>query len=204
MRFWAMKRLTLKQELFIEAYVATGNATEAARRAGYRGNDVTLQSVGRENLGKPLIAAAIASRTAEARDAMGADEVLEILTAQARGDIGDLARPNGTLMSIIEAKKAGVSRLVKRLDAGPLGVTRIELHDAQAAATTLGKFHGLWKEDAPNDRHVRDVVEQVILAVTDTLEEYVSDVELREKIKTGIGARLDIGYSGRYSNRSDA
>lgn len=199
-----MKRLTLKQELFIEAYVATGNATEAARRAGYRGNAHMLQIIGAENMRKPVISAAIASRVEKAREAIGADEVLEILTAQARADIGDLARSDGTLMSVIEAKRAGVSRLVKRLEFSPRGVTKIELHDAQSAATTLGKFHGLWKEDAPNDRHVRDVVEQVILAVTDTLEEYVGDVELREKIKTGIGARLDSGYSGRYSNRSDA
>jgi len=98
-----MKRLTLKQELFIEAYVATGNATEAARRAGYRGNAHMLQIIGAENMRKPVISAAIASRVEKAREAIGADEVLEILTAHARADIGDLARSDGTLMSVIEA-----------------------------------------------------------------------------------------------------
>lgn len=39
-----------------------GNATEAARRAGYEGNDVTLAAVGSENLRKPLIAEAIKAR----------------------------------------------------------------------------------------------------------------------------------------------
>jgi hypothetical protein len=54
------KPLTHKQRRFVEAY--TGNATEAARAAGYKGNDVTLAAVGSENLRKPLIAAAIAAR----------------------------------------------------------------------------------------------------------------------------------------------
>lgn len=50
--------LTPKQARFVEAYMgaAAGNATEAARLAGYKGNDVTLASVGKENLRKPQIA----------------------------------------------------------------------------------------------------------------------------------------------------
>lgn len=61
------KELSLLQERFISAYIgnARGNATEAARQAGYKGNDVTLAAVGGENLRKPLIAEAIdVARTA--------------------------------------------------------------------------------------------------------------------------------------------
>jgi phage terminase small subunit len=47
--------LTHKQKLFVEAFLATGNATESARLAGYKGNDVTLGAVGAENLKKPQI-----------------------------------------------------------------------------------------------------------------------------------------------------
>ena len=56
--------LTLKQRLFVEAYTgeARGNATQAARLAGYRGNDKTLAQVGKENLRKPTIANAIKPR----------------------------------------------------------------------------------------------------------------------------------------------
>lgn len=53
-------KLTTKQLKFVECYA--GNATEAARLAGYKGNDVTLQSVGKENLRKPLIVQAIKAR----------------------------------------------------------------------------------------------------------------------------------------------
>lgn len=56
--------LSEKQRRFVEAYMgeAAGNATEASRLAGYRGNRKTLQVVGAENLSKPIIAAAIAER----------------------------------------------------------------------------------------------------------------------------------------------
>lgn len=57
-------KLTEKQRKFVEAYMgkANGNATEAARLAGYSGNRVTLEAMGRENLGKPRIAEAIEKR----------------------------------------------------------------------------------------------------------------------------------------------
>lgn len=58
---WVAQKLTLKQRKFIAAY--DGNATDAARKAGYKGNDVTLQAVASENLRKPLIAAALKGRT---------------------------------------------------------------------------------------------------------------------------------------------
>lgn len=57
-------KLTEKQRRFVDAYMgeAAGNGTEAARIAGYKGNDVTLASVSAENLRKPQIAVAIKER----------------------------------------------------------------------------------------------------------------------------------------------
>lgn len=52
--------LTAKQQAFVDAY--KGNATEAARIAGYKGNDMTLGQVGFENMKKPEIVAAIQAR----------------------------------------------------------------------------------------------------------------------------------------------
>ena len=79
-----MSELTTKQRLFVEAYLANPNATEAARKAGYAGNDKTLSVVGAENLAKPCIAALIEKRVESA--AMSADEVLSELSGIARGD----------------------------------------------------------------------------------------------------------------------
>lgn len=72
-----MRPLSTKQRLFVEAYLTNPNATEAARRAGYAGNDVTLGAVGAENLKKPQIAALIQERVEKA--IVTADEVLENL-----------------------------------------------------------------------------------------------------------------------------
>lgn len=59
-----MAKLTEKQRRWVEAYqgAAAGNATEAARLAGYKGNDKTLGQVGAENLKKPVILEALEER----------------------------------------------------------------------------------------------------------------------------------------------
>lgn len=51
--------MTTKQRKFVEAYQgkANGNATEAARLAGYKGSDSTLGRVGHDNTRNPKIAA---------------------------------------------------------------------------------------------------------------------------------------------------
>ncbi|CAM6004907.1 unnamed protein product [Sphagnum balticum] len=55
-----MPYLTAKQIKFIELY--DGNAAEAARQAGYKGNDDTIRSAGSGNMQKPHIVAAIQER----------------------------------------------------------------------------------------------------------------------------------------------
>lgn len=41
------KNLTLKQKLWLKHYIETGNATEAARRAGYQcDNEASLRVIG--------------------------------------------------------------------------------------------------------------------------------------------------------------
>lgn len=68
-------KLTTKQRLFVEAYLANPNATQAARKAGYKGNDVTLGAVGAENLKKPHIAKLLSERVEDA--IITADEILK-------------------------------------------------------------------------------------------------------------------------------
>ncbi len=52
------RKLTARQERFIDEYLIDLNATQAAIRAGYSRNSA-LQ-IGVENLSKPVIAAAVA------------------------------------------------------------------------------------------------------------------------------------------------
>lgn len=46
-------KLTTKQKMFVELY--SGNGTEAARQAGYSGNNATLAQIASENLKNPVI-----------------------------------------------------------------------------------------------------------------------------------------------------
>lgn len=75
------KKLTLKQERFCVEYAASGNATQAAIKAGY--SPKTAYSIGQENLKKPEIIARI--HELQARDKkmriMSVDERQAKLTA---------------------------------------------------------------------------------------------------------------------------
>ena len=44
-----MKSLTVKQRRFVDAYIETGNAAEAARRAGYKSRNAYFRMIGRKN-----------------------------------------------------------------------------------------------------------------------------------------------------------
>ena len=82
-------KLTPKQEAFVDAYIETGNATEAAKRAGY--SEKTAGVVGAENLKKPKIKQAIEARQAEIHSERTADmaEIMEFLTSAMRGELTD-------------------------------------------------------------------------------------------------------------------
>ncbi|WP_338630697.1 terminase small subunit [Clostridium baratii] len=80
-------KLTPKQKAFADYYIELGNATEAARRAGYRKPNVQ----GSQNLEKLSIKSYIDGRIQaldEKRIAKG-DEVLEYLTKVMRGEEKD-------------------------------------------------------------------------------------------------------------------
>lgn len=78
-------KLTERQRRFVEAFVETGNATEAARRAGYKNPN----KVGPENLVKDGICKAIKARLKEMEAAKTAtpEEVIQFLSASMRGEI---------------------------------------------------------------------------------------------------------------------
>lgn len=78
-------KLTEKQKRWIDYYIETGNATEAARLAGYHGKN--LNRVGAENLSK--LDDCIREKLSAKEDARIAkqDEVLRHLTAAMRGEL---------------------------------------------------------------------------------------------------------------------
>lgn len=80
--------LTEREHRFVEAFAASGNATHAARVAGYTGSDDTLTTSGRRLLGKARVSAAIAAMGRQrTRAAVAArDERLEMLSSIVRGE----------------------------------------------------------------------------------------------------------------------
>lgn len=82
-------KLTVKQKRFAEAYLKLGNATAAAKEAGYSAK--TAKSIGQENLTKPAVSAYITKRLAEidAKKIASADEVIQFFSSVMRGEEKD-------------------------------------------------------------------------------------------------------------------
>lgn len=80
------KGLTLKQQRFVDEYIISGNATQAAIKAGY--SKKTANRIATENLSKPVIKTAIDQRNAEIQSekTMDMQEVMERLASIARGE----------------------------------------------------------------------------------------------------------------------
>lgn len=132
--------LSPKQRVFVEEYLATWNATEAARRAGYA--EKSARVIGHENLTKPDIAAEIQRRIAD--KVMTADEALVRLSEQARGAYAEYITATGAvnLSALIEAGKGHLIKGIKETQFGKV----IEFYDAQAALVHIGKHHKLFVE----------------------------------------------------------
>lgn len=123
--------LTEKQLAFCEFYIECGNATEAAKKAGY--SKKTAYSVGSENLKKPEVSAYIENRLAEqrAKRIASADEVMEFFSAVMRGEVKDAFDLDPALDTRIAAGK----EIMKRYNAA-----------ADRNRTSEEKLDGLLKE----------------------------------------------------------
>ena len=136
------KKLTAKQQIWIDEYLKTWNATEAARRANY---SIPRQQ-GSENLSKPALKAEIQRRLEES--AMSADEALYRLGEIARGNLEDyFVFIDGVKQPYIDVQKAkenGKLNTLKKFRRDSDGKIDIELHDPQAAIDKILKAHGTY------------------------------------------------------------
>jgi phage terminase small subunit len=102
--------LNERQKAFADYYIQTGNATEAAIKAGY--SEKTAYSIGNENLKKPEISSYIGERMAEQGEKRVADanEVIEFYTAVMRGEIKDQFGLDASLSDRLKAGDALMKR----------------------------------------------------------------------------------------------
>lgn len=118
------EKLTQKQQRFVDEYIISGNATQAAIKAGY--SKKTAKQMGTENLAKPIIKAEIDRRNAEIKSAKTADmqEVMEYLASVMRGEQTE---------SVATAK-------------GIYDNVPVSAKDHIKAAELIGKRHGAWTD----------------------------------------------------------
>lgn len=157
----ARKELSDKQKVFVEHYLRTWNATEAARAAGYEQPACS----GYENLRKPQIIALIEARLAEVK--ILTNEVLARTESQMRGNMADFLRfevepsegdeSKAPKVDLGQAWLRGQTHLLKRIEFNDEGdVKKIELYSAQDARRDLAQHLGLFKgtggnEELPDD-----------------------------------------------------
>lgn len=148
------KRLTPKQALFVSEILIDGNASAAARRAGY--SERTARQIGDENLSKPDIAEAIAKAQAKRleRNEITAERVLAELARVAFFDVRKLLNPDGTMKPLDQldddtaAAIAGLD-LAEICDAegAPIGVLKkIKIADKLTALDKLARHLGLLQD----------------------------------------------------------
>lgn len=161
-----MKKLTPKQQRFVEEYAIDANATQAAIRAGYSAK--TAYSIGKENLSKPEIAAAIAAakKSRSERAEITADRIAEELAQIAFANAGDYfewgpngitVRDKGELTREQQSAVAEVAQTVTK-DGGSI---RVKLHDKLAALEKLAKLLGYDKQPGSTDNPLHLLVQQL-------------------------------------------
>ncbi|MCD7130564.1 terminase small subunit [Limosilactobacillus agrestis] len=118
------QKLTQKQQRFVDEYIISGNATQAAIKAGY--SKKTAKQMGTENLAKPIVKTAIEKRNAEIQSEKTADmtEVMEYLSSVMRGEQTE---------SVATAK-------------GVYDDVPVSAKDRIKAAELIGKRHGAWTD----------------------------------------------------------
>ncbi len=152
--------LSVKQKVFIEEYLKTFNATQAALAAGY--SPETAYNSGYQNVRKREIAEAISQRLSDT--AMSADEVLRRLGEHARGNMGDfwdIPAKGAPTLNLTSEKAQASLHLIKKMKVKtttrtiadiPEVTTEIdfELYDAQAALEKIGRHHKLFTDVLEN------------------------------------------------------
>jgi hypothetical protein len=139
--------LSARELVFVDAFFAHRfNASAAARVAYVCEAPGSASSLGYTVRTRPHVAAEIERRLQAA--ALGAAEVVALLSDHARADMGRYLQQDGERLTFdLEAMRAdGATHLLKRLKVGDDGAFVVELHDSQAALDKLARVHGLYKD----------------------------------------------------------
>lgn len=182
-------RLNNRQQLFVHEYLVDLNAKRAAIAVGY--SEKTADTIGRENLRKPLIKAAIDAEIEKRKANCGdrAERViaeLELLGFSDMGDFVEIDEGGAVRAYPIDTLAKGKSRIIRKVkekrtikstaegDQILESTYEFELYDKVKPLETLARHHGLL-----HDKQEIDITQPLTIITKDF---YVDqDGEVREK-----------------------
>lgn len=185
------RKPTKKQQAFIEHYLQSWNASDAARQAGY--SERTAGVTGHDLLKNPNVIAYIHERLTELQ--MDADEVMTRLADQARANVADFVMLNDDPESdkrlrfnFDMVKQKGY--LVKRIRETKDGID-IQLYDAQSALQLIGKIHAMFTDriTVEWDREIIQLLREGVITREDVNE--MVEPNLAEELFKSAGISLD-------------
>lgn len=147
------RRLTTKQQRFVEEYMIDACATRAAVRAGY--SKKTARVIGAENLQKPAIAAAIseAQSLLSERCNITAEHIIGELANIAFSNvldyisIDDEGLPHVNLSGLTREQAAAIRNVTTEIHAGGQSKrVKINLHNKISALIALGRHLGMFSK----------------------------------------------------------
>jgi Terminase small subunit len=137
--------LTVREQRFIEHYFgdSKGNGTDAARKAGYAGNNNVLAVTACELLKKPKIQRIVQAQLDQA--IMPLEHILKTLGEQARGTVEfflELEPGKQPQFSLQKAYENGKLHLIKGISFNENNTVKsIQFYSALEASKTIGNFH---------------------------------------------------------------
>lgn len=151
--------LTPKQQLFVESYISNGlNATQAARQAGYNGDDGTIRAIASQNLTKLNVKAAVEREQAKLRAQF---------TERRAGLLADVDEVKAEI-DAVKAEFADNANIRSQLIA-----RRLEAIDKEA------KLTGAYIKDAANPADIQATAENIIARM-------MADGYSREQVIVGL------------------
>lgn len=145
-----MPKLTEKQKRFCEEYLTDLNATQAAKRAGYKNPEIGRQLITKNNVSEYLNKL---RNEQSKRTQITADMVINELAAIAFSDRTKIARVNAD--GVVELSETDnlpdtLKKAISGIKEGKFGV-EVSSYDKIKALELLGKHLGIFSENKSND-----------------------------------------------------
>ncbi|MBP9869902.1 MAG: terminase small subunit [Nitrosomonas sp.] len=170
------KKLTPKQQKFVDEYLIDLNATQAAIRAGYSAK--TAEWIGPQLLGKSHVAAAIKARRDELsrKTEVTQERIILEMSRLAFMDIRSLFNPDGSLIPIKQLSDSAAAAIagidvvqIGNSDVGVGHVMKYKLPDKNKALENLARILGYFDKDKNKDHDASTALVEALVSLANRL-----------------------------------